>query len=132
MRVYLGIAGQADMIGVAPCGGLVIIDWKRSKAIREDNWFTSMRSPIDHLPDCNRVHYQLQLNVYQLGVVAMFLCVLHPSQASYRVIEVVAMDEELDALVSHARFSYGCQRGFRMDARLQFPGFGRHLRSTLI
>ena len=113
----LGIAGQADLIGVARCGGLVIIDWKRSKAIREDNWFTCMRSPIAHLPDCNLVHYQLQLNVYryilqteyQMCVVTMFLCIRHPAQASHRVIEVVPMDEELDALVSHARSSYGCQ-----------------------
>ena len=113
----LGIAGQADFIGVLPSGGLVIIDWKRAKKIVADNPFQQMRQPMEHLPDCNLTHYQLQLNMYKyileseygMEVVELCLCVLHPNQACYKVIQVPPMNEEINAIVEYAKDYYDCQ-----------------------
>ena len=113
----LGIAGQADFIGVLPCGRLIIIDWKRTKKIVTENPFQQMRPPMEHLPDCNLTHYQLQLNMYKyileseydMEVGELCLCVLHPHQTNYKMIQVPRMDNEIHAIVKYAKDHYGCQ-----------------------
>lgn len=42
-------------------GGIVILDWKRTKAIRFDNAFRqSLKEPLETLPDSNGWLYSLQ------------------------------------------------------------------------
>jgi len=70
--VYLqsvGLIGQIDLLEIA--NGLVYIsDYKTNKKIDYKsyvNWegiSKKMSSPIDHLEDCNYIHYALQLSTY--------------------------------------------------------------------
>lgn len=115
-HVGLGIAGQADFLGVAPCGGIVLVDWKRSKQIRGSNSFQKMRHPLGHLDDCNLMHYWCQLNLYKyileseynMKVMGMFACVLHPAQKTYQNLKVPDMIAEMSALVLFAREKFAC------------------------
>ena len=111
----LGIAGQVDFVGLLPSGGLIVVDWKRSKRIVGENQFQCMRPPLDHLDDCNLTHYNLQVNLYsfileseyELHVHAMYLCVLHPLQSSYILLEVPSMRSEIEAISQHVMARYG-------------------------
>lgn len=109
----LRLAGQADLVCKDPEGRLVILDWKRSKEIKQAGFKGAMqRPPLQHLPDCNRQCYNLQLNTYRhileteygFEVSAMYLVVLHPDQtpAVPHVYKVPRMEEELRALVRQA------------------------------
>ena len=60
----LHVAGQADLLCVDEKGGVVIVDWKRSKRITRHGW-KHMKAPLAHLPDANYYHYALQLNLYR-------------------------------------------------------------------
>ena len=106
----LRLAGQADLICKDLGGKLVILDWKRSREIKEVGFKRAMqRSPLEHLPDCNRQCYNLQLNTYRhileteygFSVSAMYLVILHPDQkpAVPHVYKVPRMEEEIQALV---------------------------------
>ncbi len=70
--VYLaseGICGQTDRVRVYD-GKVNVNDYKTSKAIKAQgfvNWegiAQKMAHPIDHLEDCNMVHYTLQMSLY--------------------------------------------------------------------
>ena len=70
--VYLksvGLCGQADMVEVVD-GYININDYKTNKEIKEKgftNWegiTSKMFKPINHLDDCNLIHYTLQLSIY--------------------------------------------------------------------
>lgn len=64
-----GICGQADRVEVVN-GYVNIYDYKTNKEIKEEsyvNWegmYKMMSYPIEHLMDCNLVHYNLQLSIY--------------------------------------------------------------------
>ena len=133
----LGIAGQIDFIGVAPCGGLVIVDWKRTKRLRQDNRFCAMKDPLAALPDCNLVHYNLQLNMYRyileseygMHVVNMLLCLLHPTQETYKLIDVPRLDADIQAIVGYAQALCECkdpQEGPTAPFHV-YPGLARML-----
>lgn len=70
--VYLksaGICGQSDLVEVAD-GKVHILDYKTNKEIKTEgfkNWegiVTKMNAPVNHLDDCNLMHYNLQLSIY--------------------------------------------------------------------
>jgi len=70
--VYLksvGICGQADRVEIVN-GKINIIDYKTNKEIKEKgyvNWeglSEKMFNPINHLDNCNLIHYNLQLSIY--------------------------------------------------------------------
>lgn len=70
--VYLksvGLCGQADLVEVVD-GYININDYKTNKEIKEKgytNWegiTSKMFKPINHLDDCNLIHYTLQLSIY--------------------------------------------------------------------
>ena len=101
-RVYSQeVAGTIDCTLVSPGGDIVIIDWKRSKAIERYSPFGRGLGKLSHLSDCNFVHYSLQLNSYRhilenfydKRVSAMYLAVFHPLQDKYKFIEVPYMKE---------------------------------------
>ncbi len=85
----------------------VIYDWKRSKGIKETNNFESAYPPIEHLPNCNKWQYSLQLNTYKymleknygLKIAEMYLVVLHPNNKSYIRVPVPNMEEEVKTLI---------------------------------
>lgn len=58
------ICGQVDRVEVRN-GVIKIDDWKTNKEIKYEGFNKQMMfSPLDHLPDCNFVHYALQLSMY--------------------------------------------------------------------
>jgi ATP-dependent exoDNAse (exonuclease V) beta subunit len=68
MMIYdedVKICGSVDMLFLNEDGTLSIYDWKFSKDIQTHSYGKKALSPIEHLNDCNTVHYSLQLNVYR-------------------------------------------------------------------
>jgi len=70
--VYLksvGLCGQADVVEIVD-GYININDYKTNKEIKEKgytNWegiTSKMFKPVNHLDDCNLMHYSLQLSIY--------------------------------------------------------------------
>ena len=61
------LAGSIDFVATAEDGSLVLMDWKRSKQLRDKFacQYRTMRAPLDHLDDCAGEHYRLQLNCYR-------------------------------------------------------------------
>ena len=76
---------------------------KRTKSIRFDNSFRSLKEPLQHLPDSNGWLYSLQLNTYRymleseygMQVSGMYLAQVHPCLARGRLIEVPRMEDEM-------------------------------------
>jgi len=62
----IGLSGMIDLLAYNKKSGKIEIwDWKTSKIISKANKYRKMFSPIDHLDDCEFVHYSLQLNIYK-------------------------------------------------------------------
>ena len=89
---------------------LAIFDWKRTKELKRRG-FRCGRGALSGLPDCNFWHYAMQLNTYRWilqrrygkRVTRLALVVLHPNQASYRVVEVPLLDDLVDGLMAERR-----------------------------
>ena len=59
----LCVAGQADALyRHDDSGDIALVDWKRTKAIRTDSSWLSLREPLQTLPETNGWLYALQLN----------------------------------------------------------------------
>lgn len=63
------VAGQIDL-AVKDGKDIFVIDYKSNAKLRQisylgPNGYSMMKSPLSHLMDCNMVHYQLQLTMYQ-------------------------------------------------------------------
>lgn len=105
------LAGSIDMVYSKPDGTYAIYDWKRAKEIKFENSYQNCLSPIDHLPDTNYWHYSLQLNIYRrileelydIHISELALVVLHPNNASFKVIQLNRMDEEVTAMFESRR-----------------------------
>lgn len=86
------LAGSIDCVLADNAGNIVILDWKRSKEIKESNRFQRGKAPFNNYDDCNLNHYRLQLNFYRhmletkynKKVLFMMLVILHPNQPSYK------------------------------------------------
>lgn len=107
------IAGSIDMVFQDPTDSsgksICIYDWKRSKEIKEKNWFQKCLPPLSHLDDCNYNHYSLQLNVYKfiiernygLRVTQLAIVVMHPNNANYIKIDIPVLDYEIECIMAH-------------------------------
>jgi hypothetical protein len=100
----LKIAGSIDMVYENDDGTLEIYDWKRSKNISYPGYGEhAIPDCIKHLPDCNYIHYSLQLHTYKMiletkynkKVTAMYLIRLHPNGESYDRIPVHNLNNEV-------------------------------------
>jgi hypothetical protein len=114
----LRLAGQADLVCTDHTGALVILDWKRSKEIKDVGHKNErQKPPLDHLPNSNRHCYNLQLNTYRhileteygYRVSGMYLVALHPAQRPPvpHVYQVPRMTEEILAIVRQASIDKG-------------------------
>lgn len=93
------LAGSCDMLFVCPkTGGLLVFDWKRSRAIRKEPFRrgeTGLRVCAD-LPNANFWKYAMQINIYKVlvqwqtgrRVVGAFLASFHPNQQDFELHEV--------------------------------------------
>ena len=108
------LAGSIDFVAELPDKSLVIFDWKRSKGLRHkyNNEFQSMRPPIQHLSDCQGIHYRLQLNIYRYilqryygkVVSGMKVVCTHPDNGLQAFVdEVPVMQDEVDAMMNEQR-----------------------------
>lgn len=103
----LRLAGQIDFLAADAQGKLAIFDWKRSKELRLDCRFRSLKPPLEHLPDTNYWKYCLQLSLYaymleseyDLDVRGCYLGQVHPDLPRGRCIEVPRLSAEVDAIV---------------------------------
>jgi len=60
------ICGSVDMLFQNENGTYSIYDWKFSKEIQTHSYGKKGLYPLEHLNDCNTVHYTLQLNLYRV------------------------------------------------------------------
>jgi hypothetical protein len=94
------LAGSIDFTVIDENGDLHLFDWKRSKEIKKENYYTNryedvihkkMYKPFNNLDDCNFNHYSLQLNFYRhvletlygKTIKTMRLVILHPNQENW-------------------------------------------------
>ena len=105
------VCGSIDMVYKDPDnpGFHIIADWKRSKAIKFENyWQTGCDRFTSHLPDCNFIHYSIQLGIYKyilqkcydVKISEMFIVVLHPGQENYEKIHTKNVDEEVKKIMN--------------------------------
>jgi len=108
-HVGLRCGGQPDLLLLDAHGRIVIVDWKRTKKLSMENDHATFKYPLNHLPDCSYYRYALQVNLYRYILTSeymvtagsMFLAVCHPDLPVPRLIEVPALDAEVNALVEH-------------------------------
>jgi hypothetical protein len=113
------LAGSADLICRRLSGATLqpidensveIWDWKRSKGIRDmpfGNKKTRGKWPCHEMYDCNRSHYNLQLNLYKwmlenntsLHVSRMRIVVFHPNFEKYLIYEVPDLQTVIQRLM---------------------------------
>tara|TARA_B110000196_G_scaffold320189_1_gene341031 strand:+ start:5430 stop:6380 length:951 start_codon:yes stop_codon:yes gene_type:complete len=106
------ICGAIDMVFRHPDGEVSIWDWKRSKNIKKTS-SSKAHFPIEHLPDCNHVHYSLQQNLYRyileknygLKVKSMHLLVCHPNRVKYCDIPLRFMTSEIEDLLYYRKLA---------------------------
>jgi hypothetical protein len=69
MMIYdeeIRICGSVDMLFRNEDGTFSIYDWKFAKEIQTHSYGKKGLPPLEHLNDCNTVHYTLQLNMYRV------------------------------------------------------------------
>lgn len=108
----LRLAGSMDMVFKNADGTYSIYDWKRSKAIKiKDS--KKGNFPLEHVSDCNFMHYSLQLNLYKyileknygVQISSLVLVVCHPLQNGFRKIVCPEMQEEIKDMLDLRRLS---------------------------
>lgn len=96
------VAGTIDAIFDTP-EGIVIVDWKRSKAI-DYSGYGMGKGMMKHVPDCNYSKYSLQLSLYRqlchLEVANCYIIQMHPSLETYQKIRAQNFHVEAKALLS--------------------------------
>ena len=108
----LRIAGSMDMVFKNSDGTYSIYDWKRSKAIKVKD-SKKGTFPLEHVSDCNFMHYSLQLNLYKyileknygVKITALVLVVCHPVQNGFKKIVCPDMQEEIKDMLDLRRLS---------------------------
>jgi ATP-dependent exoDNAse (exonuclease V) beta subunit len=111
------ICGSVDMVfqksGDAE-DEIYIYDWKRSKEMKLKSFGGKKGNPpLDHIMDCNYMHYCLQLNMYrhiletyyQKKVKDMVLVVMHPIFDSYKTFQVPRMEKEIMDIIEYRKKS---------------------------
>jgi len=102
-----GLAGTLDGLFINDRGEFLLLDWKRSKEIKTENRWQCLLSPLEHLPDCNYIHYSLQLNLYrwilrkhyEIDVREMRLYSFHPDQKTFLKFTIPVMEKEIQLLL---------------------------------
>jgi hypothetical protein len=106
------LAGSIDFVAKnEEDGSLVLMDWKRSKQLREkfsDAYHKKMNYPLDHMDDCSGQHYRLQLNCYRfllekyygVTISRMLVVCTHPDNGDEAFVhEVPVMKAETEYLM---------------------------------
>lgn len=107
--------GTIDAVFLDPDGNVWLVDWKRAKEIKEkafrkDDMGTG---PCYELANCNREHYNMQLNVYRyvveknthFRVVRCYLAVFHPNYIDYETYLVPNYQQRVAEAMRHFEIS---------------------------
>jgi len=108
-KLYL--SGTIDLLVKDRSGRLFILDWKTNKELKLGNGYQSGLGCLEHLDDCNFVHYSIQLNLYRrlledegyfrsakdAGMALLF--VRRSPSFKVEVYPVDRMDDEIDCLL---------------------------------
>jgi ATP-dependent exoDNAse (exonuclease V) beta subunit len=108
----LELAGQIDMLYKDDKGNFILCDWKRTEEIKLHAFSTNVQPPqmaqppIQHLEDCNFIHYSIQLNIYKailkekynIEVTDMFLVKLHPDEPTYKKYHALDLSFEVEQM----------------------------------
>jgi len=108
----LRIAGSLDIVFKNSDGTYSIYDWKRSKAIKTKD-SRKGNFPLEHVSDCNFMHYSLQLNLYKyileknygVKISTLVLLVCHPVQNGFKKIVCPDMQDEVKDMLDLRRLS---------------------------
>lgn len=76
----LKIAGTSDRVFLITKDGVryaIIDDFKSNKKINTENKYEKMLYPLNHLDDCNKSHYEVQISLYGFLLELMGFRVLH-------------------------------------------------------
>ena len=123
------IAGSIDFVAKAEDGSLVLMDWKRSKMLRDhfECRYRTLRAPLDHIDDCGGQLYRLQLNCYRYliekyydhKVSRMLVVCTHPDNGDQPFVhEVPRLKAETDYLMWWQRHKVSAQVERRMLSQL--------------
>ena len=101
------LAGTTDMVFQKPDGSFAIYDWKRAKEIKKDNRYSRGLGPCSYLPDCNYIHYSLQINTYKhilqaqygISISEMNITQLHPNQSEFKLYHVPDLSEYVEKMI---------------------------------
>jgi len=104
------ITGSVDMVYREADGTFSIYDWKRSKEIKTKSsdkgaW------PLQHVRDCNKNHYALQLSLYasilercyDMVIKDLVLIICHPNQDTFMKIPVDNMRAEVTSMLQYRK-----------------------------
>ncbi|CAK7994817.1 Hypothetical protein POVR1_LOCUS341 [uncultured virus] len=107
--VSLQLAGCVDMMYTRD-GKIYLTDWKRSKEILWDKTFRGKTEtgmgPMSNYPNCNGIHYSLQLNIYRelleryygVEVSEMSIVVFHPTNQKYLEYPIQDLRKEVNEI----------------------------------
>lgn len=97
------VAGTIDAIFDTPDEGIVLVDWKRTKAI-DYSGYGMGKDIMKHVADCNYSKYSLQLSLYRelcpLEVSNCYIIQIHPSLETYQKIRAQNFHVEAKMLLS--------------------------------
>jgi ATP-dependent exoDNAse (exonuclease V) beta subunit len=101
-------AGTIDAVFDTP-DGVVLVDWKRSKAI-DYAGHGQGRNYMKHAADCNYNKYSLQLSLYKkligVEIAAMYIIQMHPDIENYRKIRAHDFNVEAEILLRKESHGY--------------------------
>ena len=109
----LRLAGSIDMVYIdTRDNSYHIYDWKRAKEFKTPDRYTDMGyPPVNNLPNVNRYHYFLQLNLYKyileknynIKIKSLFLCRFHPNSKTYELLQCDDLSSEIKKTVAIRR-----------------------------
>lgn len=100
------VSGIIDAIFFDTDHNLVLIDWKRCKDIKMENPFENGRECMSQLPNCNYIHYSIQLGLYKYmmekihneKVIGLYI-VNFSDPTGYKKIPAKPLDDEISRLL---------------------------------
>lgn len=108
-----GISGTIDLLMYNSKGDVCLLDWKTNKQIKRSNQWQKGLTFLNHLDDCNYVHYSLQLNVYKTLLTKekyfdvhrddIIMSLFYINSDGVEVIPLNSMDNEVDAILSKCK-----------------------------
>ena len=118
------LAGSIDMVFQDKNGKFHIYDWKRTKKIDPDGNFGKFgRGLARDVPDCNYLHYALQLNIYKyiledkygLEIEDLYLVRMHPDADEYEKIKLPDLSRLVGSIIERESQGSNCLKEISLE-----------------